>query len=140
MSSPSNFSKETTIGGVKFSTEDAFSINMQAIHEDPKEWPEPEKFIPERFDSNSKWFKRADGSNRNPLAHTPFLGGKRVCLGKTFAEITVRFTLALYFWCFEFEFVKEEHKKAATRPRYVVGSKSQPEIPIFLITRNKITR
>ena len=139
--SPSNFAKPTTIGGVKFEVDDAFLINMQQIHMDPREWPEPERFIPERFDSTSKWFKRADGTNRNPLAHNPFLGGKRICLGKTFAEITVRFTLALYFWCFDFEFVKEEHKKLETgRPRYVVGSKLQPEIPMYFITRNKITK
>ena len=123
---------------MKFGPNDVFSINMQQIHMDPKEWPEPEKFIPERFDANSKWFKRTDGSSRNPLAFTPFLGGKRVCLGKTFAEITVRFTLAMYFWFFDFEFVKEEHKKLETgRPRSLLGTKL-PEIPMIMVTRNKV--
>ena len=109
---------------------------MQACHMDPKEWQEPKKFVPERFDPASKWFKRADGSNRNPLSFTPFLGGKRICLGKTFAEITVRFTLPLYFHYFDFEFELEEHK--IKRPTYILGSKKVPEIPILMTTRKKV--
>ena len=104
---------------------------------DPIEWPEPRKFIPERFDPTSKWFKRADGTNRNPQSFCPFLGGKRVCLGKTFAEVTVRFTLPLYFHYFEYEFEQDEHKEV--RPVYVHGSTDIPKIPVIMTTRNKVT-
>lgn len=42
---------------------------------------------------------------RNPLTFGPFLGGKRICIGKTFAEVAVRFTVPLLYYHFDFEFV-----------------------------------
>jgi cytochrome P450 len=36
------------------------------------------------------------------------MGGKRVCLGKTFAEVTTKFTVPLLFHFFDFEFTKPE--------------------------------
>jgi hypothetical protein len=33
------------------------------------------------------------------------MGGKRVCLGKTFAEVTVRFTVPMILYFLDFEFV-----------------------------------
>ena len=50
----------------------------------------------------NEWLLTSDGRPRNPLAFTPFMGGKRVCLGKTFAEVTVRFTVPLLFHHFDF--------------------------------------
>ena len=89
------------------------------MHRNEKEWIDPDTFNPDRFDPNSPLFNRPDGSKRNPLAFNPFLGGKRICLGKTFAEITLKLTLPLYYHHFDFEFVKEEHKKV--RPHYEIG-------------------
>ena len=68
------------------------------------------KFVPERFDTDSVWYKTPSGEKRNPLSFSPFLGGSRVCLGKTFAEITLKFMIPLWYHCFNFELVKEEHK------------------------------
>jgi cytochrome P450 len=59
--------------------------------------------LPERFDTSNpdnKWLLTSDGKPRNPLAFTPFYGGKRICLGKSFAELAIRFTIPLlYFHC-----------------------------------------
>ena len=82
-------------------------INFRALHFDPTQWIEPEKFVPDRFDSHSEWYKTPSGGNRNPLTFAPFLGGKRICIGKTFAEVTVRFTIPMLFYFFDFEFSKE---------------------------------
>merc|ERR1712110_1374309 len=102
----------------------------------PKEWIEPETFNPERFNHESKYYKRPDGTNRNPLSFCPFLGGKRICLGKTFAETTMKLVLPLYYHHFDFEFVKEEHKKR--RPHYEIGGSTILPIPINFITKNKV--
>ena len=107
-SSTSCFSKDVVIQGVTVPKGNPIFISMQEMHNNPKEWIEPFSFIPERFDSKSEYFKRPDGKPRNPLAFSPFLGGKRICLGKTFAETALKLTLPLYFHHFDFEFVDEE--------------------------------
>ena len=45
------------------------SVNILAIHRDPENWSEPEKFIPERFLSNK--------GNDNLHAWIPFSSGPR---------------------------------------------------------------
>ena len=91
--------------------------------------------MPERFDSQSEWFKRPDGGARNPLTFTPFLGGKRICIGKTFAEVTTRFTIPLLYYHLDFEF--SEHT-LANKPPVVAGCLTDPRIPVRLITKSKV--
>eukprot|EP00351_Strombidinopsis_sp_SopsisLIS2011_P005270 CAMPEP_0116878832 /NCGR_PEP_ID=MMETSP0463-20121206/10587_1 /TAXON_ID=181622 /ORGANISM="Strombidinopsis sp, Strain SopsisLIS2011" /LENGTH=175 /DNA_ID=CAMNT_0004527457 /DNA_START=1007 /DNA_END=1534 /DNA_ORIENTATION=+ len=83
----------------------AITIDMRCLHHNAKEWIEPEKFIPDRFDPTSVYFFTPSGSKRNPYSFAPFLGGQRICLGKTFAETVSKFvgpTLA-HKYSFEFE-------------------------------------
>ena len=135
-SSTSCFSKDVTVGGVHFKKGSPIIVAMAEMHRNVNEWIDPDTFNPDRFDSNSPLSKRPDGGKRNPLSFNPFLGGKRICLGKTFAEITLRLTLPLYYHHFDFEFVKEEQKKE--RPHYEIGGSSQIDIPINFITKNKV--
>ncbi len=66
--------------------------------------------MPERFDKESEWSLTPDGKQRNPMAFTPFFGGKRICIGKTFAETAVRFTVPLIFYHLDLEFIEEKPK------------------------------
>ena len=91
--------------------------------------------MPERFDTDSEWYKTPSGEKRKPFSFSPFLGGSRVCLGKTFAEITLKFMIPLWYHCFDFELVEEKHK---VKQPLIENSTKQPVIPIKLITRNKI--
>lgn len=50
-------------------------IPMFAIHRDPKHYPNPDKFDPERFSDENK-------DSINPLAYLPFGLGPRNCIGK----------------------------------------------------------
>ena len=79
-----------------------------SIHKDPKEWIDPERFDPDRFDPKSPMYLRPDGQMRNPYSFCPFFGGKRICLGKTFAEFMSVFTLPLIMYHFDFEFSRPE--------------------------------
>jgi len=97
-------SEDCTIAGVNVKAGDCIMIMMNFIHNDPNEWIEPSKFIPERFDSNSKYFKRPDGKPRHPLSFCPFTGGKRICIGKTFAEVLARYSIPLIYRFYDFEY------------------------------------
>ena len=57
----------------------------------PAEWIEPRKFIPERFNSDSKYYLTPSGNKRNAYSFSPFLGGQRICIGKTFVEAVSKF-------------------------------------------------
>jgi cytochrome P450 len=46
-----------------------------------------------------------NGAKRHPLAFSPFLGGKRICLGKTFAENLGKVFVGLIFSQLDFTFV-----------------------------------
>ena len=63
------------------------AVNTYALHRDPRFFPDPERFDPERF---------ADGwEDRIPrYAYLPFGGGPRVCIGNGFAMMEARLILA----------------------------------------------
>jgi cytochrome P450 len=100
--------QDTVVSGVTIKKGSLYSILFDAIHHDPEQWIEHMKYEPDRFDTtktDNRWLLAANGKPRNPLSFTPFMGGKRVCLGKTFAEVTTRFTVPLLFHFCDFEFI-----------------------------------
>lgn len=57
------------------------------VHRDPRWYPDPEAFMPERWDNN---FAKQLPS----LAYFPFGGGPRICIGKAFAMMEATLVLA----------------------------------------------
>nr|QTC11275.1 cytochrome P450 6QA1 [Phenacoccus solenopsis] len=58
------------------------TIPIHSYHHDPKYFPDPEKFYPERF------------KNYEKLAYLPFGDGPRICIGLRFAKLEVKSCLA----------------------------------------------
>lgn len=58
------------------------------IHRNPKYWPQPDKFIPERF---------LNDSFIHPYSYIPFAGGPRNCIGQKYAEIQTKSILIQIF-------------------------------------------
>lgn len=61
-----------------------------ATHRDPRYFPEPERFDPERFDGTST-------QDRPQFAYFPFGGGPRVCIGQMYARMEGVLVLASLF-------------------------------------------
>ena len=116
------FLENCQLGDYSFSKSHNVILNIQQLMHDPQEWREHDKYIPERFDHHSQYYLRPDGSKRNPLSFTPFFGGRRVCLGKTFAEIVAKYVVVglLSRLHFEFEDPKAYHTKATLNVDMVV--------------------
>ncbi|XP_037553385.1 thromboxane-A synthase, partial [Nematolebias whitei] len=66
------------------------------LHHDPEHWPEPQKFIPERFTPEAK-------ANRHPFVYLPFGAGPRNCVGMRLAQLEVRMVLVRLFHRFSLE-------------------------------------
>ncbi|KAH8277873.1 hypothetical protein KR018_009446, partial [Drosophila ironensis] len=67
-----------------------------AIHHDPEFYPEPEKFIPERFDEDQV-------QQRPPCTFLPFGDGPRNCIGLRFGRMQVMVGMSLLIHNFKFE-------------------------------------
>lgn len=72
-----------TLGGWQFPARTMFTVPVQLMHHDPRWFPEPQAFRPERFSDDAPHIPRG--------AFMPLGAGPRVCLGQhlAMAEMTV---------------------------------------------------
>ncbi|KAF5289036.1 hypothetical protein FQA39_LY03915 [Lamprigera yunnana] len=71
-------------------------IPVVGLHHDPKYFPNPEKFEPERFSEKNK-------SNFEPSAYLPFGLGPRICIASRFALMEMK--ILIFHLFFEFEII-----------------------------------
>jgi cytochrome P450 len=128
------FLEDMTIKGICFKKGDEIIIDQDNAHRNPDEWFEPERFIPERFDPSSKYFLTPHGTKRHPFSLVPFGGGRRICIGKTYAEIGVKIVALQFISEFDIEFVNEKE----LNERYRLNSQniSTPSYFVRLLSAN----
>ena len=78
---------DTTLGEYQIKKGTQLFISPYSIHHDPRWFPEPDRFDPERFAEG--WEERIP-----KYGYIPFGGGPRVCIGNMFALMEARLILA----------------------------------------------
>lgn len=74
------------VAGYELPADTFVFVGPYMTHRHPDFWPEPERFLPERF--------RDRRANRPRFAYFPFLGGPRQCIGNSFAQMEAKLILA----------------------------------------------
>jgi cytochrome P450 family 6 len=86
-------------------------VPVFAIHKDPKIYPNPDKFDPERFTV-------AETKKRHPYTFLPFGEGPRNCIGIRFGQLQTKFGLALLLSKYRFSV----HEKTQTPLKFESSS------------------
>ncbi|PKI79371.1 hypothetical protein CRG98_000249 [Punica granatum] len=95
---PHESSEECHVGGYRVPGGTMLLINLYSIQRDPKHWPDPEKFKPERFEG-------MEGDGHKMM---PFGSGRRGCPGENLALRMVGMTLGSLIQCFEWGRISED--------------------------------
>jgi cytochrome P450 len=77
-------------------------IPIHHIHHDERWWPDPELFDPTRFLGDA-------GKNRPRSAYLPFGGGRRICIGQSFALMEMVLMAAIMSQRFTFDLAPDFH-------------------------------
>lgn len=96
---PHESSEQCTVGGYHIPKNTMLLVNVWAIHNDTKNWEEPMKFKPERFEG-------VEGSMEG-FKLMPFGSGRRGCPGEGLALRMVGLGLGSVIQCFEWERIGE---------------------------------
>ncbi|XP_073145874.1 cytochrome P450 81Q32-like [Henckelia pumila] len=115
---PHESSDKCTIGGYHVPAKTMLLVNLWAIQNDPKNWEDPRKFKPERFDGTSE-------GSRDGFKLMPFGSGRRGCPGEGLALRMLGLGLGSVIQCFEWKRIGENEVDMSEGPGLTLP-KAQP--------------
>ncbi|RFU30710.1 hypothetical protein B7463_g5630, partial [Scytalidium lignicola] len=81
--------------------------NIWAIHRNPENFPDPDRFIPDRYLKDSPYYRPFP----NERGYMTFGWGRRVCVGQALAEQEVFISIARMLWAFKIQKALDENGK-----------------------------
>ena len=111
-----------TLGGYNLPKNSPVMVVPNAVHHDPRWWPEPDRFDPERFTPENE-------KARHKYAWIPFGAGPRVCIGNTFALMEAQLVLATIVQ--RFDWAIDPTQRVRVEPQLTLGTKSGMRMRLF---------
>ena len=115
--------QDVSIGPYHFRKGTVVFFSQYIVQRDPRWFPEPERFMPERFSAAAR-------SSRPRFAYFPFGGGGRQCIGESFAWMEATLALATIAQRWHIELVAgqkiELQPKITLRPKNGIKVKVLP--------------
>ena len=96
---PRHAREEADVGPYRVPKDSEIVLWIYTTHHDPRWYPEPERFRPERFDP-------ALELTRPRTSWVPFGAGQRACIGQMFAMIEMQLILATYVQRLDFSYTR----------------------------------
>lgn len=114
--------EDVSIGPYRLQKGTMVFFSQYIVQRDPKWFPEPERFMPERFTPAAK-------AGRPRFAYFPFGGGGRQCIGESFAWMEAILSLATIAQRWRFELV--EGQKIKLQPKITLRPKNGIRVRAF---------
>ena len=115
--------QDVSIGPYRFRKGTMVFFSQYIVQRDPKWFPEPERFRPERFTAEAK-------AGRPRFSYFPFGGGGRQCIGESFAWMEAILALATIAQCWRLEVAPSQkielQPKITLRPKNGIRVKVVP--------------
>nr|XP_018915053.1 PREDICTED: cytochrome P450 4C1-like [Bemisia tabaci] len=117
--------KDTNLGGYMVPEGSLVTLDVFHLHRDPKYFPEPEKFDPDRFTIENS-------QDRHPFAYVPFAAGTRNCIGQKFAMMEEKIVLSYILRNFRLESIE---KFQDMEPAFELILRSEIDLNVKFISR-----
>ncbi|XP_034234122.1 cytochrome P450 4c21-like [Thrips palmi] len=101
--------EETEFAGHTLPADTTVVLNILGCHRDPKHWPDPTRFDPDRFSAEQC-------AKRHPYAFLPFSAGMRNCIGGRYAMMVMKTTLAALVSRYRVDPVADGHTEPVDFP------------------------
>jgi len=109
------------LGGWQFPARTMFSVPVHLMHHDPRWFPDPQAFRPERFAADAPGFPRG--------AFMPFGTGPRVCLGQHLAMAEMTVVAAMFLQRFS---LNVPDTMVAPQPVFNISLRPDPPLRLML--------
>nr|XP_037280430.1 thromboxane-A synthase-like [Rhipicephalus microplus] len=118
--------EDFTYRGTQFKAATCFMVPLYQIHRDPRFWPDPLQFNPERFGAENE-------AHLIKVAYMPFGLGPRNCVGKSMATLILKLAMAKLLLQYRLELGPSQMGEMQINSRAMV---STPENGPWVIIRH----